>query len=335
VRERYTRNLQLYFETAHPLRFSLDVRGLRRDGSEFVGEMSWGIVRTDAGPLLLAIGRDVTERRAAEARLRALGTIGERALAGADPAELATEAVALLRTTLPVSGAEVALADGTALAEDGPTDGAMRLSIGIGEELLVAPDRELTHEEMGIVHAVANMLANALARWRGEERMRHDALHDALTGLANRTLLRDRLEQALARSAREGGETGVLFVDLDAFKQVNDAHGHAAGDAVLVELAGRLRTAVRPADTVARFGGDEFVVVCEQIDEPAALALAWRLEDAVRSPIAAGAGEHRLAASIGVAVGDADAETLLAEADAAAYRAKTAGGGRVELFRPR
>jgi diguanylate cyclase (GGDEF)-like protein len=127
----------------------------------------------------------------------------------------------------------------------------------------------------------------------------------------------------------------VLFVDLDAFKRVNDVHGHAAGDAVLVELGGRLRTAVRPADTVARFGGDEFVVVCEQVDEAAALALAWRLEDAVRSPIAVGGAEHRLAASIGVAVGHAGSETLLAEADAAAYRAKTAGGGRVELFRPR
>ena len=109
--------------------------------------------------------------------------------------------------------------------------------------------------------------------------MRHEALHDPLTGLANRTLLRDRLEHALARSAREDLPTGVLFIDLDEFKDVNDRYGHAAGDAVLVELAGRLRAAVRPADTVARLGGDEFIVVCEHVDRDAALALGARLED--------------------------------------------------------
>ena len=92
---------------------------------------------------------------------------------------------------------------------------------------------------MSFVRAVANTLATALARLRDEERMRHEALHDPLTGLANRTLLRDRLEHALARSGRDGGATGVVFVDLDNFKRVNDAYGHATGDAVLVELGKR------------------------------------------------------------------------------------------------
>src|SRR5215217_7591605 len=101
IRERYTRNMQLYFATEHPLRFSTEAWGVRRDGSEFVGEMSWGIVETGAGPLLLAIGRDISERRAAEQRLRAVAAMGERALAGADPADLAGEAVELLRVTLP------------------------------------------------------------------------------------------------------------------------------------------------------------------------------------------------------------------------------------------
>ena len=85
VRERYTRNMDLYFATEHPLRFSSEAWGLRRDGTEFVGEMSWGIVETVSGPLLLAIGRDISERRAAEMRLRAVAAMGERALAGADP----------------------------------------------------------------------------------------------------------------------------------------------------------------------------------------------------------------------------------------------------------
>jgi diguanylate cyclase (GGDEF)-like protein/PAS domain S-box-containing protein len=334
LRGRYIRNMQLYFATEHPLRFTTEAWGLRRDGSEFVGEMSWGIVETVAGPLLLAIGRDISERRAAEARRRAVAAMGERALAGADPADLATEAVELMRTTLPIAGAEVRLAGGTTLASDGPTaDAGVRLPIGTGDELLVAPERELADEEMSLVRAVANTLATALARLRGEERMRHEAVHDPLTGLANRTLLRDRLEHALARSAREGGATGVLFLDLDGFKQVNDSYGHATGDAVLLEVGSRLRTAVRPGDTVARLGGDEFVVVCEEVDDESALAVGRRLQEAIGLPLTVGGVKHVLSASIGIALGHTDPDVILGDADAAVYRAKADGRGRVELFR--
>jgi diguanylate cyclase (GGDEF)-like protein len=175
-------------------------------------------------------------------------------------------------------------------------------------------------------------LATALTRLRNEERTRYEAVHDPLTGLANRTLLRDRLEHALARSARERGVTAVLFVDLDNFKQINDAHGHAAGDTALVEIARRLQTAVRPGDTIARLGGDEFVAVCEGIDAESALAVGRRLQDAIQSPFAAGGTQHQLSASIGIALGDSEPDALLADADAAAYKAKAAGRGRIELF---
>jgi diguanylate cyclase (GGDEF)-like protein len=324
--------MELYFATEHPLRFSIAAWGLRRDGSEFVGEMSWGIVETTAGSLLLAVGRDISEQRAAEARLRAVATLGERALAGADLADLAGEAVQLLRTLLPVAGAEVRLADGSTLAPHGPLPHAgIQFTIGAGDELLVAPDRDLVAEELSFVRAVATTLATALARLRDEERMRHEAVHDPLTGLANRTLLRDRLEHALARSERERAGTAVLFVDLDNFKQVNDTYGHAAGDAVLVETARRLQTAVRPGDTIARLGGDEFVAVCEDIDEEAALTVGRRLQDAIRPPLIADGVEHRLTASIGIAIGDRDPDGLIGEADAAAYRAKAAGRARIEF----
>ena len=329
-RERYTRNMRLYVATEHPLRFSSEAWGLRRDGSEFVGEMSWGIVTTDSGPLLLAIGRDITKQRATEARLRALAQLGEHALRGADPVELAAEAVGLIRA-LPVAGVLVRLADGTVLASDGPTTTAIRLPIGTSDELLIQSEGDLADEEMSIVLAAANTLAAALARLRSEERMRHDAVHDPLTGLANRTLLRDRLEHACARSLREEGHTAVLFVDIDAFKQVNDVHGHGIGDAVLVEVATRLQTVVRPADTVARFGGDEFVVVCDQVDPPVAVALAERLREVVAQPLAIAGVEHRVSVSIGVAVERADPDRLLADADAAVYEAKAAGGNRVKL----
>src|SRR3954469_22872794 len=334
VRQRYTTNTQLYFATEHPLRFSTEAWGLRRDGSEFVGEMSWGIVETEAGKLLLAIGRDISERRAADRRLRAVAAMGERGLAGADPRDLAAEAVELMRVTLPVAGAQVRLGDGTVLAADGTSErGDVRLGIGDASELVVALERELKDEELVFLRTIANTMATALERLRGEERMRHEAVHDPLTGLANRTLLRDRLEHALARSEREEGmATGVLFVDLDNFKQVNDAYGHAAGDAVLVELGRRLRMAVRPADTVARLGGDEFVVVCEEVDAETALALGDRLLAAIRAPLTVDDVEHRLTASIGVALGRTDPDALLGDADAAVYRAKGAGRGRVELF---
>jgi diguanylate cyclase (GGDEF)-like protein/PAS domain S-box-containing protein len=333
VRERYTRNMELYFETDHPLRFTAEARGLRRDGSEFVGEMSWGIVETTAGPLLLAIGRDISERRATEARLRALTAMGERALAGADPGDLAAEGVELLRTMLPVVGAEVRLDSGVPLASYGPVNrAANRLPIGAGDELRFTTARELTSEEMSLVYAVANTLATALGRLRDEQSIRHEAVHDPLTGLANRTLLRDRLEHALARSERRGGATGVLFIDLDNFKHINDAYGHATGDSVLVKLGRRLATAVRPADTVARLGGDEFVVVCEDVNEQVLFALGERLQDAIRLPFSVGGVKHRLSASIGIALGHTDPDAMLGHADAAVYRAKAAGCGRVELF---
>jgi diguanylate cyclase (GGDEF)-like protein/PAS domain S-box-containing protein len=331
VRDRYTRNMQLYFSTEHPMRFSTAVLGLRRDGSEFVGEMSWGIVETNGGPLLLAVGRDISDRHAAELRLRAVAAMGERALAGADPADLGSEAVELMQTTLPVAGAEVRAA-GSVIASSGDLSApGARVPIGSQGELFVTAERELSDDEISFMRAVANTLAGAMARLRETERMREEALHDPLTGLANRTLLHDHLELALARSQRDGGATAVLFVDLDNFKRINDTHGHAAGDAALVEIGRRLRIAVRPGDTVARFGGDEFVVVCEHLDASSALAIAQRVEAAIREPLAAGNTEHELSASVGIGLGGGDPDALLALADAAGYRAKAAGGGRVEL----
>jgi diguanylate cyclase (GGDEF)-like protein len=186
---------------------------------------------------------------------------------------------------------------------------------------------------MNTVRAVAHVLGTALARLRAEERMRHDAMHDPLTGLANRSLLRDRLEHALARSDREGVTTGVLYLDLDNFKQINDLYGHATGDSVLVEVARRLQAAVRPSDTVARIGGDEFVAVCESVSAETVLALAHRLTEGIAVSISAGGAHHELSASIGIALGEGSAEALLSQADAAVYRAKAQGGGRIEVSR--
>ena len=216
---------------------------------------------------------------------------------------------------------------------------ALHFEIHTGDDVFgdvcVALEDDLGEDEENFLRGVANVLATAMGRLRGEERMRYEALHDPLTGVANRALCRERLIHALARTNRDEGLACVLFIDLDDFKAVNDLYGHAAGDALLIALARRLVATVRPADTVARLGGDEFVVVCEDIDEGTAIALGGRLSEAIHEPLDVDGVEHRLSASIGIALGAAgrrDPDTLLADADAAAYRAKAEGRGRVEVY---
>jgi predicted signal transduction protein with EAL and GGDEF domain len=177
------------------------------------------------------------------------------------------------------------------------------------------------------------------------------ALHDPLTGLANRRLLLDRLEQGLARRSRRGGVTGVLFVDLDDFKAINDAHGHDMGDEVLVAVGERLRDVLRaedtvarssadetspqPRDTIGRLGGDEFVVLLEDLKDPAAVAVvAERILARVRVPLVLGGHELSLDASVGITLSSADRSPteVLRDADTAMYAAKRAGKGRYQLF---
>jgi len=212
-------------------------------------------------------------------------------------------------------------------------------------------------DESGSVVEVLGVLRDVTDEVEAEEQLSHDALHDGLTGLPNRALLLDRLEAALVRADREGREIAVLFCDLDGFKQVNDTAGHAAGDAVLVETAARLSAVLRPEDTVARVGGDEFVVIVEPWNRTGtakkaspldtrrrrdlALKVADRVVTAVRKPIIVQGVAHQIAVSVGVTYPSLvlrgssrryHASDVIKDADAAMYRAKDKGKDRVEVF---
>jgi len=155
------------------------------------------------------------------------------------------------------------------------------------------------------------------------------AVRDPLTGLANRMLLEERLRAVLARDGRTGRSTGVLFLDLDGFKDINDRHGHLAGDEVLRTVAKRLSTAVRPSDTVARLGGDEFVILVEEAQREDVELLAERLRVIVSEPLRVGEHELRVGVSVGLAVstaGQDDPTTLVGRADRGMYAEKRSQG---------
>lgn len=168
-----------------------------------------------------------------------------------------------------------------------------------------------------------------------ENQLIQQAFHDSLTLLPNRVLFLDRLEQALVRTVRRQGSVGLLFLDLDNFKLINDGLGHQAGDDLLVEASARLRVCVREEDTVARMGGDEFVILMELTTEAEAVLAAERIEQQFRRPFRIGGSDFVTTVSIGIALGGAGHEQpdiLLRNADVAMYRAKAGGRGRHVVF---
>jgi len=170
-----------------------------------------------------------------------------------------------------------------------------------------------------------------------EMQLQHQAFHDSLTGLANRALFRDRVAHALARQVRSRGAVSVLFSDLDDFKTVNDSLGHEAGDQLLVAVAERLRAGMRPEDTTARFGGDEFAILLEETDQDGTRRAAERILEALRSPFEFHGRQVVMRASIGAAYtadGSTEPDDLLRQADLAMYTAKTSGKGRFAFYEP-
>jgi diguanylate cyclase (GGDEF)-like protein/PAS domain S-box-containing protein len=188
----------------------------------------------------------------------------------------------------------------------------------------------------GAIEYVAAISRDISERKDFESRLAHQATHDALTGLPNRVLLLDRLKMAMARVGRTGRPLAVLFCDLDNFKVVNDSLGHDVGDTLLRTIAARISEAVRPADTVARFGGDEFVVLCDQLaSEADAIVIAERLATVITEPVEVGEHEIVVSTSVGIAFARSShdrPEALIRDADVAMYRAKEKGRNRLEVF---
>jgi diguanylate cyclase (GGDEF)-like protein/PAS domain S-box-containing protein len=318
---------------------------------------------------------DVTVRRLQVARQEALSRLAHLALVCANTDELAGHATGIVTGGLDATrvaltlrgedaepsiaategwsegGARAAMAEGLldipaetviehGLRLDGIEDcSAIRVAIETPEgpvgALCVHGERRFDRDDGLFLEAAAGIVAATEARSRAESRMRHLALHDPLTALPNRTLLQDRLEHDLARAARRKECVGVLFIDLDHFKVINDSLGHDVGDELLVQVAERLTALLRESDTLGRLGGDEFMVIAQSGSDPAQhVRLAERLGAALEEPFVVRGDELAISASIGIACGDGggDSHTLVRDADAAMYRAKSLGRGRCELF---
>jgi diguanylate cyclase (GGDEF)-like protein/PAS domain S-box-containing protein len=227
--------------------------------------------------------------------------------------------------------ADLLRAPGTSLATEcrvRHADGSWRWAEGVTTNLLHEP----------AVRAIVGNYRDITERKRAEERIHHQSTHDALTGLPNRTLLMDRLGQSIAHATRSHGGLAVVYIDVDRFKRVNDALGHAAGDRLLQIIGERLRACVRDADTVARMGGDEFVVALDEVGRAEDVAaVANKILEVVALPVDIGGHRLHVTVSLGVSLypGDGlDAETLLKNADHSLYLAKDRGRNTYQLCTP-
>lgn len=277
-------------------------------------------IRQIIGELLEVQGLFVGLRDDCEARLTFAYPAGSQTMLPAAAVELCVEVVRSGQPQL-LGGTE----DGGVCWLGVPLDSLQGV---MGVLLLTSPEggSGYSQQDLELLQFVSAQVAIAIERKRLYARLERAARYDALTGLGNRALLLERMQDALVRARRSGQRLALLYLDLDGFKQVNDALGHATGDLLLQETARRLRQAVRETDTVARIGGDEFVVLLEGIGRPARVQrVAAKVRDALSRPAAQVGLDLPIASSIGIALYPEDGETeaeLLQQADAAMYAVK-------------
>jgi diguanylate cyclase (GGDEF)-like protein/PAS domain S-box-containing protein len=338
---------------------SFEIRLVRPDGERRWARVQSGPLRDSDGQFIGSVGtlEDVTDRHRSQRDMQRLTDIFEATedfvgICDTDGVLLYINAAAkrlfgihpdsppgglTTRDVFPPSVVERLTAEIRPQAErDGRWTGELALARPDGSSMPVAA-QILVHPGLPGEDAFLSATLHDISERKAfEHRLAHQATHDPLTGLPNRLLLIDRLEGALARARRHNRRVAVLFLDIDHFKVVNDSLGHGLGDRLLIAIAERLTVALRPGDTVARFGGDEFVVLCEDlVSQQDAIAVAERVDDAVSGPFVIDETEVFVGVSIGIALPDnvdADPETLIRDADAAMYRAKDRGRARWELF---
>jgi diguanylate cyclase (GGDEF)-like protein/PAS domain S-box-containing protein len=208
---------------------------------------------------------------------------------------------------------------------------------GAGHEVWVSVSVSCVRDDGGRILYVIAQVEDVTERRALRERLAYAAIHDPLTALPNRELFMDRLEMTLRHAARGGHKAAVIFLDLDRFKLINDSLGHDVGDRILCAVADRLHSVMRATDTLARFGGDEFTVLCGEVDdEDDALEVAQRLVQAMGEPLALPSGETFVSLSVGIALSNDGSESgaeLLRNADVAMYRAKERGPSRIEIYK--
>jgi diguanylate cyclase (GGDEF)-like protein/PAS domain S-box-containing protein len=338
----------------------LEVDGLRRDGTEVPIELSISALRESGEWRFHAFVRDISERQATEAALR---EAEERFRKAFDDSRVGMALVSLDGSFQRVNRALCDICGRTensllgerfgeiiypadrereteALREvaDGESygyRGETRCEHARGHPVWISLTVSPVYDSQGVLSYLIAQMEDISERKESEERLTRQALHDSLTGLPNRTLFADRVRMATARRTSQG--FAIIYLDLDGFKLVNDTLGHAAGDQVLIEVAGRLERLLRAGDTLARLGGDEFALLCEGVAEAEAKTIADRVIQALTGPIEVQDREIIQPASIGISlygpgVRVEDPDEMLGEADMAMYRAKAGGKSRYTLF---
>ena len=342
---------------------TIELVGLRKDGSEFPIEMSLGETHENGQRLFTGVIRDITERKEAETKLREAEqryrTLVERVpavvyiqeIGDSDSAVYMSPQIEALTGYSPEECEDSDLRwrmvhpedRGRIQSEDGRTgepgevfSTEYRVLHRDGRTKWVRNEAVMIEDETSQVRYWQGFMLDITERKALEQEMHHQAHHDPLTGLQNRALFMDRLKHASARANREGSRVGVLFTDLDNFKVVNDSLGHKAGDQLLIAIAGRLEADLRPGDTAARIGGDEFTILAENVTSVGdVVRMAERIAEILQPPFALDQHEVFFTTSIGIALSSPlqqQPADLIRHADMAMYKAKQRGKARYEVF---
>ncbi|MBY0467215.1 MAG: EAL domain-containing protein [Burkholderiales bacterium] len=354
---------QVLDELMHGKRVGLvEARAIRADGTRFWADSQADLLRNAQGEPthFIFMTRDVTQRRHDEDELKLAASVFSHAREGIMITDARGTIVAVNETFTHITGyaeAEVLgrlpsmLSSGRQSAvfyadmwrtiqEKGHWSGEIWNRRKGGEVFAEMLTISAVRSEAGDVQHYVSLFTDITPMKQHQRQLEHIAHYDALTNLPNRVLLADRLQQALAQGLRRGKSVAVVYLDLDGFKDINDTHGHATGDELLILLAQRMKTALREGDSLARFGGDEFVAVLVDLDhpqdcEPVLARLLRATADVVPLAVDSGMVMAQVSASIGVTVypqDNADADLLLRHADQAMYLAKQGGKNRYHLF---